>query len=469
MSVYAAANRPRKWYIGEEHINMKLAIPSSAEKILRILEENGYEAYVVGGCVRDSILGRRPDDWDITTSASPEQVKGLFRKTVDTGLQHGTVTVLMDKEGFEVTTYRVDGDYEDGRHPKEVMFTSSLEEDLKRRDFTINAMAYHPDRGLVDLFHGLEDMENQVIRCVGNPMERFQEDALRILRAVRFSAQLGFTIEENTREGIRSLAPNLKNVSAERIQVELVKLLVSPHPDYLRTAYETGITKEFLPEFDTCMKTEQNTSHHCYNVGEHTLHSLLNIRADKVLRLTMLLHDMGKPVVKKTDEAGRDHFKMHGQKSEQMAKTILRRLKFDNDTLNKVCRLVKWHDARPLPEMAAVRRAVNKIGEDIFPLYLEVQMADMMAQSTYRRQEKEERIRGVKKCYEEIMEKKQCVSLKTLAVTGRDLIAAGCRPGPELGDILDGMLEHVLEYPEENTKERLMELLKKNLESQTGV
>lgn len=469
MSVYAAANRPRKWFIGEEHINMKLAIPSSAEKILRILEENGYEAYVVGGCVRDSILGRRPDDWDITTSASPEQVKGLFRKTVDTGLQHGTVTVLMDKEGFEVTTYRVDGDYEDGRHPKEVMFTSSLEEDLKRRDFTINAMAYHPDRGLVDLFHGLEDMENQVIRCVGNPMERFQEDALRILRAVRFSAQLGFTIEENTREGIRSLAPNLKNVSAERIQVELVKLLVSPHPDYLRTAYETGITKEFLPEFDTCMKTEQNTSHHCYNVGEHTLHSLLNIRADKVLRLTMLLHDMGKPVVKKTDEAGRDHFKMHGQKSEQMAKTILRRLKFDNDTLNKVCRLVKWHDARPLPEMAAVRRAVNKIGEDIFPLYLEVQMADMMAQSTYRRQEKEERIRGVKKCYEEIMEKKQCVSLKTLAVTGRDLIAAGCRPGPELGDILDGMLEHVLEYPEENTKERLMELLKKNLESQTGV
>lgn len=469
MSVYAAANRPRKWFIGEEHINMKLAIPSSAEKILRILEENGYEAYVVGGCVRDSILGRRPDDWDITTSASPEQVKGLFRKTVDTGLQHGTVTVLMDKEGFEVTTYRVDGDYEDGRHPKEVMFTSSLEEDLKRRDFTINAMAYHPDRGLVDLFHGLEDMENQVIRCVGNPMERFQEDALRILRAVRFSAQLGFTIEENTREGIRSLAPNLKNVSAERIQVELVKLLVSPHPDYLRTAYETGITKEFLPEFDTCMKTEQNTSHHCYNVGEHTLHSLLNIRADKVLRLTMLLHDMGKPVVKKTDEAGRDHFKMHGSKSEQMAKTILRRLKFDNDTLNKVCRLVKWHDARPLPEMAAVRRAVNKIGEDIFPLYLEVQMADMMAQSTYRRQEKEERIRGVKKCYEEIMEKKQCVSLKTLAVTGRDLIAAGCRPGPELGDILDGMLEHVLEYPEENTKERLMELLKKNLESQTGV
>lgn len=462
MSVYAAANRLKKWFTGAEHINMKLEIPSSAEKILRVLEENGHEAYVVGGCVRDSILGRSPDDWDITTSASPEQVKELFRKTVDTGLQHGTITVLIDKEGFEVTTYRVDGDYEDGRHPREVMFTSSLEEDLKRRDFTINAMAYHPDRGLVDLFHGMEDMEQKVIRCVGNPMERFREDALRILRAVRFSAQLGFQIEENTQAGIRSLAPNLKNVSAERIQVELVKLLVSPHPDYLRTAYETGITGEFLPEFDACMKTEQNTPHHCYTVGEHTLQSLLNVRADKVLRLTMLLHDMGKPVVKKTDENGRDHFKLHGPQSEQMAKSILRRLKFDNDTLYKVCRLVKWHDARPLPEMVSVRRAVNRIGEDIFPLYLEVQEADMLAQSTHRREEKKARLQGVRKCYEEILERKQCISLKSLAVTGRDLIAAGCKPGPGLGDILDEMLEHVLEYPEDNTKEKLMEFFKKN-------
>lgn len=462
MSVYAAANRLKKWFTGAEHINMKLEIPSSAEKILRVLEENGHEAYVVGGCVRDSILGRSPDDWDITTSASPEQVKELFRKTVDTGLQHGTITVLIDKEGFEVTTYRVDGDYEDGRHPREVMFTSSLEEDLKRRDFTINAMAYHPDRGLVDLFHGMEDMEQKVIRCVGNPMERFREDALRILRAVRFSAQLGFQIEENTQAGIRSLAPNLKNVSAERIQVELVKLLVSPHPDYLRTAYETGITGEFLPEFDACMKTEQNTPHHCYTVGEHILQSLLNVRADKVLRLTMLLHDMGKPVVKKTDENGRDHFKLHGPQSEQMAKAILRRLKFDNDTLYKVCRLVKWHDARPLPEMVSVRRAVNRIGEDIFPLYLEVQEADMLAQSTYRREEKKARLQGVRECYEEILERKQCISLKSLAVTGRDLIAAGCKPGPGLGDILDEMLEHVLEYPEDNTKEKLMEFFKKN-------
>ena len=226
---------------------MILEIPKNAETILHILEKAGYEAYVVGGCVRDSILGRSPDDWDITTSAKPEQVKALFHRTVDTGLQHGTVTVLMEKEGYEVTTYRVDGEYEDGRHPKEVTFTASLKEDLKRRDFTINAMAYNPSSGLVDLFGGLEDIERKIIRCVGDPLERFTEDALRIMRAVRFSAQLGFTIEDETRKALGVLAPNLKHVSAERIQVELVKLLVSPHPDYLRVAYETGITAEFLP------------------------------------------------------------------------------------------------------------------------------------------------------------------------------------------------------------------------------
>ncbi|MFQ6818807.1 MAG: CCA tRNA nucleotidyltransferase [Blautia sp.] len=439
---------------------MKLTIPVNAEKILRVLEKQGFEAFIVGGCVRDSILGRRPDDWDITTSARPEQVKALFRRTVDTGLKHGTVTVLMDKESYEVTTYRIDGEYEDGRHPKEVAFTASLEEDLKRRDFTINAMAYHPDRGLVDLFHGMNDIRAEIIRCVGNPLERFGEDALRILRAVRFSAQLGFSIEAETKTGIEELAPNLKLVSAERIQTELVKLLVSPHPDYFLTAYETGITRQFLPEFDACMETGQNTPHHCLSVGLHTLQSLLNIRPDKVLRLTMLLHDIGKPAVKKTDENGRDHFKMHGPAGEKMASAILRRLKFDNDTISKVCRLIRWHDDRPAPDMCSVRRAVNRIGEDIFPLYLEVQRADMLAQSTYKREEKAARLEGVNECYRKILEEGQCVSLKSMAVKGRDLIAAGYAPGPELGEILDRLLEHVLEHPEDNEKDRLLALLK---------
>lgn len=437
---------------------MELKIPEKAEIILHTLEEAGYEAYVVGGCVRDSILGRSPDDWDITTSAKPEEVKALFRRTVDTGLIHGTVTVMLDKEGFEVTTYRVDGEYEDGRHPKEVSFTASLEEDLKRRDFTINAMAYNPKRGLVDLFGGVQDMKNRIIRCVGNPMERFTEDALRILRAVRFSAQLGFSIEGKTLKAISVLAPNLKYVSAERIQVELLKLLVSPHPDYLRTAYEAGITREILPEFDRCMETEQNTPHHCYNVGEHTLQSLLNIRADKVLRLTMLLHDIGKPVVKRTDENGRDHFKTHGPEGEKMAVSILRRLKMDNDTIRKVRSLIKWHDYRPIEEAVSVRKAVSVIGEELFPLYLEVQRADILAQSLYNREKKLKRLSGVEALYKEIMEKGECISLKTMALTGRDLITAGYMPGRELGEILEKLLAHVLENPEDNKKEILLKL-----------
>lgn len=443
---------------------MILEIPKNAETILHILENAGYEAYVVGGCVRDSILGRNPDDWDITTSAKPEQVKALFHRTVDTGLQHGTVTVLMEKESYEVTTYRVDGEYEDGRHPKEVTFTASLEEDLKRRDFTINAMAYNPSRGLVDLFGGMEDIDKKIIRCVGDPLERFTEDALRIMRAVRFSAQLGFTIEEETRKALKVLAPNLKHVSAERIQVELVKLLTSPHPDYLRVAYEAGITAEFLPEFDACMETPQNTPHHCYTVGEHILHSLCYVRSDRVLRITMLLHDIGKPVVRKTDENGRDHFKTHGSAGEKMAGQILRRLKFDNDTIRKVTRLVKWHDDRPEGTLKSVRRAVNRIGEDLFPLYLEVQQADMLAQSLYRRSEKQARLDSVRDAYRQIIEEKQCVSLKTLAVTGRDLIENGYRPGREIGEKLEKLLNLVLEDPEKNQKEILLEIIRKDQE-----
>ena len=438
---------------------MNFQIPSKVETIINILETAGFEAYAVGGCVRDTLLGRTPNDWDITTSARPEQVKELFHRTVDTGLAHGTVTVLMDKEGFEVTTYRVDGEYEDGRHPKEVTFTASLEEDLKRRDFTINAMAYNHRKGLVDLFDGQKDLEGKVIRCVGDPLERFTEDALRIMRAVRFSAQLGFSLETDTRKALSVLAPNLKYVSAERIQVELVKLLVSPHPDYLRIAYEAGITKEFLPEFDLCMETPQNTPHHCYTVGEHILHSLLYVKEDRVLRSTMLLHDIAKPVVRKTDENGRDHFKNHGPEGEKMAKSILRRLKFDNDTISKVTRLIRWHDLRPSSDPVEVRKAMNIIGEDLFPMWMEVQKADSQAQSDYLAEEKRARQEGVRRTWEKIVREGQCVSLKGLAVTGSDLIAAGMKPGKEMGAVLHMLLEKVLEEPELNEKDKLLKLI----------
>ena len=298
-------------------------------------------------------------------------------------------------------------------------------------------MAYNDKDGLIDIFGGMEDLNAGVIRCVGNAVERFSEDALRILRGVRFAAQLGFTIEEATEEGMRKLAPTLQNISAERIQAELVKMLVSPRPDMLRTAYDLGITKEFLPEFDRLMVTEQETPHHMYNVGEHTLHALMNIRADKVLRLTMLLHDMGKPDYKTVDADGVAHFKKHALKSEEIARTVLRRLKFDNDTIHKVTKLVLYHDYRMPATARNVRRAMNKIGKELFPLYLEVRRADMLAQSDYLREEKLRNIDETAELYREILQKGQCVTLKELAVTGSDLIAAGMNTKDELLKLLE--------------------------------
>ncbi len=434
--------------------------PISVMKIIETLEQAGFEAYAVGGCVRDSLLGRNPSDWDITTSAHPEQVKTLFSHTIDTGIQHGTVTVMLEHVGYEVTTYRIDGEYEDSRHPKEVIFTPLLTEDLKRRDFTINAMAWNPREGIIDEFGGMEDLDEGIIRCVGSPEERFSEDALRMMRAVRFSAQLGYEIEPATKAAIRKLAPNLNHVSAERIQVELVKLVESMHPDYLRVAYETGITRVVLPEFDLCMETEQHNPHHCYTVGEHILHSMLAVSSNRYLRLAMLLHDIAKPEKKKTDEQGIDHFHGHQEASEEMAKVILRRLKFDNETIRIVSRLIGFHDYRFPAERRSVRRAVWKVGEDLFPMLLQVKEADTMAQSLYEREEKLEWIAKVEKLYREILKDRECLSLKDLAVTGRDLIRAGCAPGPELGRILNEMLQDVLEHPEHNNKEYLLQSIR---------
>lgn len=447
-------------YEKEGCFRMKIQLPEKVSVIINTLQAHGYEAYAVGGCVRDSILGREPDDWDITTSATPLETKSLFKRTFDTGIEHGTITVLIDKNAFEVTTYRVDGEYEDSRHPKQVTFTRCLKEDLLRRDFTINAMAYNDTEGLVDIFGGIEDLNHKIIRCVGNAEERFGEDALRILRAVRFAAQLGFEIEEETKKGIIRLAPTLANISAERIQVELIKILLSPNPGLLRTAYELGITKVILPEFDEMMKTEQETPHHKYSVGEHTLKAIEGIRADKVLRLTMLFHDVAKPMMKTMDENGVAHFKMHEVKGFDVTKAILKRLKFDNDTLGKVTKLVRFHDYRILAEPKCVRKAMNKIGEELFPYYLEVRRADTMAQSEYMREEKLKNIHDMEVCYQEILRKKECVSLKNLAITGNDLIEAGMQPGKAIGTTLNALLEMVIEEPAYNTKEKLLKLRK---------
>ena len=435
---------------------IKILLPEKVNMIIHTIQAAGFEAYAVGGCVRDSILGRVPDDWDITTSAKPEDIKKLFKRTIDTGIEHGTVTVMLEAKGFEVTTYRIDGEYEDSRHPKEVTFTSNLREDLRRRDFTINAMAYNDEVGLVDIFEGISDIEKKIIRCVGDAKERFTEDALRMMRAVRFSAQLGYSIDEGTKEAIKELAPTLQKISAERVQVELVKLVTSNNPDYLKIAYETGITAIVLPEFDLCMETEQKNPHHMYSVGEHTLWSMKYVERDKVLRLAMLFHDMGKPKAITTDDKGIHHFHGHNELSSQITREVLRRLRFDNDTIHKVERLVYFHDYRPALTDKSVRRFVAKIGKDLFPLYILVQTADVKAQSDYKKEEKLHNIETVNNIFLGILEREECLCLKDLAVTGKDLIDLGIKPGKEIGEILNHLLEMVLENPVLNEKEILL-------------
>ncbi len=435
---------------------MTIQLPEKVSYIIECLQSRGYEAYAVGGCVRDSILGREPQDWDITTSAKPEQVKELFDHTIDTGIQHGTVTVMLDHEGFEVTTYRIDGEYEDARHPKEVIFTSQLVEDLKRRDFTINAMAYNEKDGLVDAFGGIDDLEKKVIRCVGNPMDRFTEDALRILRAVRFAAQLGCEIHPDTEAAIVKLAPNLSKISAERIQVELVKLLVSPNPGRMRQIYELGIADVILPEFSVMMQSPQNNPMHLYNVGEHSVRATELIESQKVLRIAMLLHDVGKPACRMTDENGEEHFYGHAQLGAQMAKTILRRLKFDNDTTSKVSGLINAHADHFQVTAKTVRRALVRNGLEHYPALFSVMRADALAHAPEYMERQLRFIEEYEAMYRQILEEQNCLTLKDLAVTGKDLIAHGIQPGKDIGMILQKLLEDVLDDPQLNDRETLL-------------
>ncbi len=404
---------------------MYLELPSKVSRILMVLQSHGYEAFAVGGCVRDAVLGRRPDDWDITTSARPQEVKELFSHTVDTGLAHGTVTVMLGRDGYEVTTYRIDGEYEDCRHPSGVVFSSNLEEDLRRRDFTINAMAYNREQGLVDIFGGMEDLQRKQIRCVGEARERFLEDALRILRAVRFSAQLGFSVETATKEALRELAGNLRFVSAERIQTELVKLLLSPHPDFIMMLFELNIDRVILPEIRA-----QEEAWECL---EEIAHSLCLVPADRFLRLALFLRPLG----------------------EQQAYQVLRRLKFDNHTTKIVRRLVRWYACEIKAEPAAVRQAAAGIGGSLFPMVLKLQ-------ETYRDVSK------VQEIWNEIVREQQCISLKSLQISGNDLIALGMKPGQAVGEMLDTLFQDVLENPRHNTKEYLMkcadEMLRKPMQ-----
>ncbi len=447
---------------------MQINYPANVRKIIDTLQDKGYEAYAVGGCVRDSILGRTPNDWDITTNALPEEVKGLFRRTIEVGIEHGTVKVMIGNEGYEITTYRIDGEYEDGRHPKEVTFTASLSEDLRRRDFTINAMAYSEKTGLVDLFGGLEDLNAGIVRAVGDPEERFSEDALRILRALRFSATLGYEIEKGTVDAIRKLAPTLSQISAERIREELEKLICSDHPDRMRTAYELGVTKVFFPEWDTMMECEQNTPHHFTDVGDHTIAALkylvehyhdIPYAEKRILCIATLLHDIGKPVMKTTGEDGIDHFKGHMEKGAELAKIFLKRLKYDNDTITRVEKLVLYHDERPKLTYPSVRRYLVAVDVSNMDNMMRLKYADLYAHTDYLWDDKIYNVETLGSMYEKVVKDKDCLSVKELAVNGRDIMDRGIPAGPDVGKVLKQLLEAVLDDPSANDKDKLLEML----------
>ena len=405
-----------------------IKMPADVINIIETLESNGYEAFAVGGCVRDALMGRTPNDWDITTSATPLEVKSLFRRTIDTGIKHGTVTIMIGKEGYEVTTYRIDGDYMDGRHPDKVIFTSNLIEDLKRRDFTINAMAYNDRAGVVDAFEGVKDLDNKIIRCVREAKERFTEDALRILRALRFSAQLGFDIDKDTAEAIEELGCNLKLISKERIQVELDKLITSPHPDRITLVQLYGLNSYI---FEGANVIDKNNSKLYKNIS-----TLMNcLPRDHYLRWSALMHY--------EDEPG----------------TVLKKLKFDNVTINTCSKLVSAANT-PLPtDKPSLRRMIVKYGTDIFDNYLFTYIKGLSSASLYEYGDMDA-IDSFYNLYREVITDGDCISMKDLAVGGATLIKEGYEPGKKLGAILDYLFNQVLDNPSLNDAETLLSLAK---------
>lgn len=447
---------------------MQIKLPEKVITIIEQLQDEGYEAYAVGGCVRDSLLSKEPNDWDITTNALPMDIKRLFRRTVDIGIEHGTVKVMLGEDGYEITTYRIDGKYLDSRHPESVTFTASLEEDLKRRDFTMNAMAYNERDGLIDLFDGQGDMEKGIVRAVGDASKRFDEDALRIMRAVRFAAQLGYEIEKDTYEAAVKLAPTLKNISAERIRDEIEKLIISDHPEKMRDLYEMGITKVILPDWDTMMECEQNSLHHYLNVGDHTICALnyakdyrdgLSDKEKRNLMLATLLHDIAKPLMRTMGEDGHHHFKGHPKAGVEMAANVLRNLKYDNATIEDVKKLVLYHDERVALTEYAVRKLIVGCGPERMEMLFRLKWADLKAHSDYQMDEKRDELEKTEALYRQIIENGDCLSIKELAINGRDLMEIGYKSGPKLGEMLNELFDTVLKNPSLNNREELTKIV----------
>ena len=443
-------------------MKFNINIPDGANLLIHTLQGNGYSAYVVGGCVRDSILGREPHDWDICTSATPEQMLKVFkdRRVIETGLQHGTITVVVDKIPYEITTYRIDGDYSDNRRPDSVTFTDNLIEDLKRRDFTINAMAYNDTQGLVDPFGGIDDIKYEKIQCVGSAKERFGEDALRILRAIRFASQFEFSIEPETDWQIHQLYKNLENISVERINSEFCKIASFDNFCVELLLYK-DVFSLFIPELKDMIDFPQNNPWHIYNVFDHTVHAVSECDSkDLVTRLAVFFHDFGKPHSYQDGEDGIRHFKGHAKVSAEMTDSIMKRLRFDNDTRNKVVELIQCHDATIPVGKKHAKKWLNKIGEEQFRRLLKLKEADNKAQNIERFNERIGELREIESLVDEVLQEQECFSLKDLAVKGEDLIKIGYKPGRALGAALRGLLDCVIAEEIENNKIELLKLAK---------
>lgn len=440
-----------------------MPLPAGVSRALSMLEDAGYEAFIVGGCVRDALRGITPKDYDITTSALPEETKAVFRdcRVIETGIQHGTVTVMMDGMPLEITTYRTEGTYSDNRHPDSVSFTTSLREDVARRDFTMNAIAYSPVRGLIDYFGGAEDIRGGIIRCVGDPDTRFREDALRMMRGIRFASVLGFRVEENTAAAIRENKERISAVSAERIRVELTKLLCGANVKNVLMDW-WDVLGVVIPEILPMHGFDQRTPYHIYDVWEHTAVAVSETPPVTHLRLSAFLHDIGKPPSFFTDEKGVGHFYGHPAVSEKMAEEILARLKYDNVTRRRVLILVKEHDRIIEPTETAVKRALSRLTPEVFFNLLIIKRADNLAQSpNYRdRLATYDRIESMA---QDILERNECISVATLAVNGGDLIAIGMKPGKSIGEMLSRLLEQVIRGELANEKEELLAYVKKKM------
>ena len=439
---------------------MTISLPRFVETAINRLNAAGYEAYIVGGCVRDTLLGRMPTDWDITTSALPEEIMRVFAeyRTIPTGLQHGTVTVLIGETPLEITTYRIDGAYTDNRHPDSVQFTRNLRDDLARRDFTINAIAYHPTSGIVDHFSGLADLSNRRIVCVGDPEKRFAEDALRILRALRFSAQLGFPIEKMTAKAIHRLAPLLRNIAAERVQTELVKLLCGEHARDTLLSFSDVICV-ILPEIAPMLGLEQVNPYHYLNVYEHTVETIAAIAPKPHLRLTMLLHDAGKPSCYTKDENGIDHFRGHPPISAAIAEQTLSRLRFDRQTIDTVKTLVMHHDDTITENDRTIKRLLNRLGADSAHDLIAVQKADVIGQNPEKR-DRLDQLNAIDARIDALVQSNACFSLSDLAIKGDDLLQLGYHAGRPLGDTLHTLLEMVMDDELPNERAALLDKAK---------